>query len=408
MEPELLTVSVSQLNHYIHRVIEHNGYLKDICIQGELSNCKQHPSGHIYMTLKDDASLLRAVMFRSAAQGLRFLPQDGMKVLARGRISVYEPGGTYQLYVETLTPDGEGALYAAYEQLKKKLETEGLFDRVYKKPIPTFPKVVSVVTASSGAAVRDILNILSRRWPLAEVKLFPVFVQGDGAAQQIADAIATLNQHKIGDVIIVGRGGGSIEDLWAFNEEVVARAIFASKIPVISAVGHETDFTIADFVADLRAPTPSAAAELAVPDRQDLLSRVLSCHNGLTMSMGYLLQEKRTKAERLASHPALSGFVDTLNERRITVDELQKNSRRALDGLLEKKQIELAMQIGKLDALSPLAAFARGYAYAAFDDETPIHSVKQLPKGTAFSLRLKDGTANCHSDGVQVDDVSKA
>ena len=279
MEQEILTVSVSQLNHYVKRVLEHNGYLKDICIQGEISNFKHHPSGHLYLSLKDEASVLRAVMFRTAASALRFLPENGMKVIARGRITVYEPGGVYQLYIESMEPDGEGALYQAFLRLKEKLDKEGLFDSALKKPIPSYPSVISVVTAASGAAVRDIINVLGRRYPLASVKIFPVSVQGEGAAQEIADAIHFLNEKTIGDVMIVGRGGGSIEDLWAFNEEIVARAIFQSKIPIISAVGHETDFTIADFVADLRAPTPSAAAELATPSSEDVINLIENFRN---------------------------------------------------------------------------------------------------------------------------------
>ncbi len=400
MEQELLTVSVSQLNHYVRRVIEHNGYLKNICIKGELSNCKRHPSGHIYMTLKDEGSVLRAVMFRSAAASLRFAPEDGMKVLAQGRISVYEPGGVYQLYIDRLEPDGEGALYAAYERLKKKLEAEGLFDPAAKKPLPAYPKVVSVVTAASGAAVRDIINILRRRWPLAAVKLFPVPVQGDGAAAQIAEAIARLNRHRIGDVMIVGRGGGSIEDLWAFNEEVVARAIFDSNIPIISAVGHETDFTIADFVADLRAPTPSAAAELAVPDAAEKQQQIAALRSTAVAELRRRLQICRTKAEQLSRHPALTGFAAGLSDRRQTVDKLQENSRRALCAYAEKLQHRLSVQIGKLDALSPLAALSRGYTYASLPDGSLLQSASQLTPGARFHLRLKDGKAACSAEDI--------
>ena len=395
MEQEVMTVTVTQLNHYIHRVIDHNGYLKDICIKGEISNCKRHPSGHIYLTLKDEGSVLRSVMFRASAASLRFDPEDGMKVTARGRISVYEPGGVYQLYIESMEPDGEGALYAAFEKLKKKLEEEGLFDSRFKKSIPAFPETVCVVTASSGAAIRDILNVLGRRYPLAQVRVFPVAVQGDGAAKEIADAISLINAHHLGDVIIAGRGGGSIEDLWAFNEEVVARAIFDSTIPVISAVGHETDFTIADFVADLRAPTPSAAAELAVPSALELSQRLLAQKNELLAEIRHGLLARQKSLDYLKNHPALSGMPDTIAEKRITVDHLQKNSTYAFSKLFESLKHQLSANAGKLNALSPLSALSRGYSYASLSDGTPLRSVKQTAPGTAFSLRVSDGSANC-------------
>ncbi len=395
MDQQIMTVSVSQLNHYIHRVIDHNGYLKDICIKGEISNCKRHPSGHIYLTLKDEGSVLRSVMFRAAATTLRFEPEDGTKVTARGRISVYEPGGVYQLYIESMEPDGEGALYAAFEKLKKKLEAEGLFDTQFKKPLPAFPETVCVVTASSGAAIRDILNVLGRRYPLAQVRVLPVLVQGEGAAQEIAAAIALINERHLGDVIIAGRGGGSIEDLWAFNEEVVARAIFASTIPVISAVGHETDFTIADFVADLRAPTPSAAAELAVPSALELSQRLLAQKNDLFAEMRHGLLSRQKSLEYLKNHPALTGMPDAIAEKRITVDHLQKNSAYAFSKLYDSLTHQLSACAGKLDALSPLSALSRGYAYASLSDGTPLRSIKQCSPGTAFSLRVSDGIADC-------------
>ncbi|MBQ4517095.1 MAG: exodeoxyribonuclease VII large subunit [Clostridia bacterium] len=403
MEREVMTVSVSQLNHYIYRVIEHNSYLKDICIKGEISNFKRHPSGHIYLTLKDEASTLRTVMFRSAASSLRFQPEDGMRVIARGRISVYEAGGTYQLYIERMDPDGEGALYLAYEKLKKGLEAEGLFDPAFKKPLPAYPKTVSVVTASSGAAVRDILNILKRRYPIADVKLFPVMVQGEGSAQQIAEAIRLLNEKELGDVIIVGRGGGSIEDLWSFNEEIVARAIFASKIPIISAVGHETDFTIADFVADLRAPTPSAAAELAVPDMAELAQRIAGAKSALFTEMRHALLLAQKSLDNLSKHPAMTGFSGRIAEKRILTDQLMKDGQNALTRYLEKHRHALSVCAGKLNALSPLAALSRGYAYASLPDGTALRSVEQLAEGNRFQLRLADGTAQCKAETVNQD-----
>ena len=404
MEQSVMTVTVSQLNHYIHRVIDHNSYLKDICIKGEISNCKRHPSGHIYLTLKDEGSVLRAVMFRTATMGLRFEPEDGMKVSARGRISVYEPGGAYQLYVESLEPDGEGALYAAYEKLKKKLEEEGLFDSRFKTPLPPFPNTVCVVTASSGAAIRDVLNVLNRRYPLAQVRVLPVSVQGEGAAQEIAEAIRLINNHRLGDVIITGRGGGSIEDLWAFNEEIVARAIFASKIPVISAVGHETDFTIADFVADLRAPTPSAAAELAVPSATELSQRLSAQKNELVAEIRHKLLSGQKSLDALKNHPALLGMPDVISEKRITVDHLQKNSTYAFTKLFDEFCHQLSVCAGKLDALSPLSALSRGYAYASLPDGTPLRSITQCLPGTTFCLRVSDGEAECTVNEKQVND----
>ena len=395
MEQERLTVSVSQLNHYIRRVIEHNGYLKDICIKGEISNCKPHPSGHIYLTLKDEGSVLRAVMFRTAAMGLRFVQEDGIKVCAYGKISVYEPGGVYQLYIDQLEPDGEGALYAAYEKLKKKLETEGLFDPAFKKALPPYPESVCLITAGSGAAVRDMINVLSRRYPLAKVRLLPVAVQGDDAAPQIVSAIELANKHRVSDVIIVGRGGGSIEDLWAFNEEMVARAIFASEIPVISAVGHETDFTIADFVADLRAPTPSAAAELAVPSAAELRQRLAAIESELFAEIRHGLLTRQKRLETLASHSALSALPAMIAEKRITVDHLQKNSYHAFEAHLQSLKNHFSVCAGKLDALSPLSALNRGYAYASLSDGTPIRKVDQLTPGTPFTLRVADGIADC-------------
>lgn len=395
MEQEILTVSVSEVNHYIRRVLDHNGYLKDICIKGEISNCKCHPSGHIYLTLKDDVSVLRAVMFRSAAASLRFVPEDGMKITARGRISVYEPGGSYQLYINSIEPDGEGALWQAYEKLKKRLEQEGLFDKAHKKTLPLYPQTVCLITAASGAAVRDMLHILKRRYPVAAVKLVPVAVQGAEAAPQIAEAIGLLNRHRIGDVILLGRGGGSIEDLWAFNEEIVARAIYHSAIPIISAVGHETDFTIADFAADLRAPTPSAAAELAVPSAAELSQRIRSLSASLTADFRHRLCLLQNTLDALQTRCSAETVTDMIAEKRMTTDALHKNAQHAFDILYESYHSRFALQAGRLNALSPLAALARGYSYAATPNGTPLTSVGQLAPQTAFVLHMQDGTADC-------------
>lgn len=400
MSQEVLTVTVSQLNHYIKRVIENNSYLKNIWIKGEISNCKLHHSGHIYLTLKDDASVLKAVMFRGAAAGLRFRPENGMKVLARGRVSVYERDGQYQLYIEEMQPDGVGALHIAYEQLKARLAEEGLFDEQFKQPLPKYPAAVGVVTALTGAAVRDIIHVLGRRFPAAHVRVRPVLVQGDQAAAQIADAIAFFNKHKLADVLIVGRGGGSIEDLWAFNEEIVARAVFASDIPIISAVGHETDFTICDFVADRRAPTPSAAAEIAVPSVAELHQRMSALCSALLYQINHQLERKSQILEHLARSPALSAFNGTLEDRRMRLLQTQKALEQAMSDALSQKADAAAFLAAKLDALSPLKVLARGYALASAPGGGLLSSVTQVQAGDHISIRLSDGGLDCTVKGV--------
>ncbi len=383
--------TVSQLNAYMKRVIDGQSALADIWIKGEISNFKEHYSGHLYITLKDEGGVLKAVMFKSAAMGLTFRPEDGMKVLARGRIGVYEQGGSYQLYINEMTPDGVGELYIAYEQLKKRLEAEGLFDDAVKKPIPKYPKSVGVVTATTGAAVRDIINVITRRYPQCEIIIYPSLVQGDGAAPNIVKAIEYFNAHKLCDTLIVGRGGGSIEDLWAFNEEIVARAIYASEIPIISAVGHETDFTIADFVADLRAPTPSAAAEIAVPSSIELISRVSTMENRIKTAEINLLKNRRLKIEKLA----MRSPRDRIDDLRQKNDSLLKQAEKSFQLRLEGKKKIMSSLFAKLDALSPLAVMARGYAIASESDGTVIRTVKDMTDGKEFSLRLADGECDC-------------
>ncbi|MBQ3553219.1 MAG: exodeoxyribonuclease VII large subunit [Clostridia bacterium] len=405
MSQEILTVSVSQLNNYIKRVIENNSYLKNIWVKGEISNCKIHSSGHIYLTLKDENSVLRAVMFRGAAMGLRFTPEDGMKILARGRVSVYESGGQYQLYIEEMQPDGVGALHLAFEQLKTKLSEEGLFDERYKKPLPKYPQVVGVVTAATGAAVRDIIHVLGRRFPKALVRLRPVLVQGEGAATEIAEAIRFFNENKLADVLIVGRGGGSIEDLWAFNEEIVARAVFASEIPIISAVGHETDFTICDFVADRRAPTPSAAAEIAVPSVYELSEKLGAMQSLLSSAVMRSIERKRQKAERLSSSSALSSFPSRLDDFRMKLALTDQRLEQRIQKTLGQKAEELSVSIAKLDSLSPLKVLTRGYAYASTEDGTNLSSVHQVTDGDAILVRLSDGTLDCLVKGAQYEDT---
>lgn len=388
---EAKVATVSQINGYVKKILDHNIVLNNIWIKGEISNFKHHYSGHLYITLKDEGGVLKAVMFRSSAQSLAFEPSDGMKVLARGRISVYEAGGSYQLYIEEMIPDGVGELYIAYEQLKKQLEEEGLFDERHKKPIPQFPKRVGVVTASTGAAVRDIINVITRRYPMAEIVIYPAQVQGNGAAESVVRAIEYFNATQEVDTLIVGRGGGSIEDLWAFNEEITARAIFASKIPIISAVGHETDFTIADFVADLRAPTPSAAAEIAVPSVIELMNRINTCRQRISKNITGHIESGRLLLRRFK----MKTPKDKIDDYNLKLDSLlrtMENSFKMKDMSLKK---QLASAAAKLDALSPLQTLARGYSIPTAEDGTVIRSAKDMKKGMEFTLRLKDGSAEC-------------
>ena len=395
MNKEILTVSVSQLNNYIKRVLDANSYLADIKVTGELSNFKFHSSGHIYASLKDEVGVIKLVMFRSAAQYLKFRPEDGMKVIVRGRISVYEQGGIYQIYAESIEPDGEGSLYAAFEKLKAKLLDKGMFDEIHKKPIPRYPAHIGVVTSQGGAALQDILNITSRRYPLAEIVLFPVSVQGVSAAGEIANAIKYMNKTHACDVIICGRGGGSIEDLWAFNEEVVANAIFDSQIPIVSAVGHETDFTIADFVADLRAPTPSAAAELVCPSGAELLDSLKNTESKLKFLLKSNLEIHKSKLERLSSSYVFTRFTDVLDARRQRVDTLINDALVSFKDIISKNQNVLIENVAKLDALSPLKVLSRGYSLATDTEGNVISSVKDAKSGEDFSLKFHDGNKKC-------------
>lgn len=389
MEPIMATVS--QLNAYMKRVVDGQTALNDIWIKGEISNFKDHYSGHLYITLKDEGGVLKAVMFKSAAVHLTFRPEDGMKVLARGRIGVYEQGGTYQLYINEMTPDGVGELYVAYEQLKKKLEAEGLFAEEKKKPIPQYPEKVGVITAATGAAVRDIINVITRRYPYCEIILYPSLVQGAGAAANIVEGIEYFNKNKLCDTLIVGRGGGSIEDLWAFNEEIVARAIYASEIPIISAVGHETDFTIADFVADLRAPTPSAAAEIAVPSQLELVSKISTMLSRMKAAQVNSLKNKRLRVEKLS----MRSPKDRIDDLRQKNDNLIRQAEKSFLLHLESSKKILSQMAAKLDALSPLAVMARGYGIAVDEDGTVIRSASAMTPGKEFTLKLTDGDCDC-------------
>ena len=375
-------LSVSQLNDYIKNSLEGDRNLLDLAVSGELSNYKIYPSGHHYFTLKDAESSLSCVMFRSSAARLRFRPESGMKVTATGRISVYTRGGAYQLNCSALIPQGIGDLQVAFEQLKEKLAAEGLFDRKYKKPIPAFPKRIAIITSSAGAAVHDMIRILGQRWPMTKVILLPVRVQGVEAPPEIVGAIRYANEFDVADLIITGRGGGSIEDLWAFNDERVARAIFASRIPVISAVGHEPDVTISDYVADLRASTPSNAAELAVPDWREIRESL----------EGYDIRARQAVRKRLQT---LSQRLDSLKNRRVFQDPTSGigDRRLRLDHIRDRlTAAEEKLKLGaSLNAMSPLRVLSRGYAVVVNDRGETIKSVHQVSIGERLELRVSDG-----------------
>ncbi len=391
-------MAVSQLNAYIKNSFDSDFLLQNIWVQGEISNFKLHYSGHMYLSLKDEGGVIRAVMFRAAAGTLSFVPENGMQVLARGRISVYPRDGAYQLYIEEMEPEGAGALYVAFEQLKAKLDKEGLFSPERKKPIPAFPACVGVVTSATGAAVQDILNILSRRWPLAKVELCPVLVQGEGAAKEIAAAIYALNEKEDIDVLIVGRGGGSQEDLWAFNEECVARAVSASHIPVISGVGHETDFTICDFVSDLRAPTPSAAAELAVPDKSEILAGLASLEKQLSKSLSLVASRSNEKLGTLLNR--LISFQKRMDEYAYALDDLSTALVNQMSANLQVQSNRFTQMGVKLDALSPLKVLTRGYAFCEAEDGI-VDSVSKLTPAKQVRFTFADGAADCTVDKVE-------
>ena len=391
VESKLYTATVSQVNKFIKQMVDKTPVLNNICIKGVISNFKRHFSGHCYLTLKDDGGVLRAVMFKGVADKLDYEPENGMKVLAAGRISVYERDGAYQLYIEDLKRDGLGSLYEAYEKLKKQLESEGLFDASHKKPIPKFPKTVGVVTAKTGAAVRDIINVLNRRYPYAKVVLYPSLVQGENAAKNVCEAIEYFNEKNLADVLIVGRGGGSIEDLWAFNEEITARAIYNSKIPVISAVGHETDFTIADFVSDLRAPTPSAAAELAVPSAAELKNRFNDYLKRLVLAQKSVIVKKRSSLERIK----LKNVDALLDDYRLRFDNLLIQAQKSMKIVFERKKKILVQLSARMEAMSPLAVLSRGYSIAVDNDKNVIKSVNDINKDDEFELILSDGSKKC-------------
>lgn len=391
-----LVLSVSQLNRYIKMNFDADENLANIFISGEISNFTNHyRTGHLYFTLKDDSAALRAVMFNSSAKRLKFMPEDGMKVIARGRVSVYEASGQYQLYVDDMQPDGVGALNLAYEQLKAKLQKEGLFSELHKKPLPPYPEKVGVITSPTGAAVRDIINVLGRRFPYAEIVFCPVLVQGEGAHLQLTDAVNLFNSERAADVIIIGRGGGSIEDLWEFNDEGLARAVYNSEIPVISAVGHETDFTICDFVADMRAPTPSAAAELAVPDANELQYALSALKNRMFLNVSSGIADRRSRLEYLTSKGVLKSPDEMLSNRSQRLDTAFSKMLSSYENRIGGKKVEFISAATALSKLDPMSVLMRGFAFVSDKNGKNVYSSQALAKGDKINVRFHDGSAVC-------------
>lgn len=391
-----LVLSVSQLNRYIKMNFDADENLANIFISGEISNFTNHyRTGHLYFTLKDDSAAVRAVMFNSSAKRLKFMPEDGMKVIARGRVSVYEASGQYQLYVDDMQPYGVGALNLAYEQLKEKLQKEGLFSEHHKKPLPPYPEKVGVITSPTGAAVRDIINVLGRRFPYAEIVFCPVLVQGEGAHLQLTDAVNLFNSERAADVIIIGRGGGSIEDLWEFNDEGLARAVYNSEIPVISAVGHETDFTICDFVADMRAPTPSAAAELAVPDANELQYALSALKNRMFLNVSSGIADRRSRLEYLTSKGALKSPDEMLSNRSQRLDTAFSKMMSSYENRIGGKKVEFISAATALSKLDPMSVLMRGFAFVSDKNGKNVYSSQALAKGDKINVRFHDGSAVC-------------
>ena len=400
MMNERSVLTVSQVNQYVKLLLDGDETLQYLWVRGEISNFKRHyASGHLYFSLKDADGLIRAVMFRSAADKVRFTPADGMKVLARGRVSAFPRDGQYQLYVEEMQPDGMGALYLAYEQLRAKLASEGLFDPARKKPLPKYPERIGIITSATGAAIHDMITVTGRRFPAAELYLYPSQVQGPEAPRQLIGALSYFNRTKSVDVIIIGRGGGSLEDLWAFNNETLARAVAASEIPVISAVGHESDFTICDFAADLRAATPSAAAELSVPSAAQLLEGLSGTRQSMDRALVRKIDGLRQKLKVLASGRALSAPIHLVNDRRMMLAFMEEK----LDTLTDRKLADLrgsfAALCGKLDSLNPMSVLSRGYAAVLNEDSGIVKSVKDVHPGERVRIRFCDGETGAVIDG---------
>ncbi len=386
-----MAISVSDLNKYIKDKIANDEYLNNILIKGEISNFKNHYTGHMYFTLKDEDSLIKCIMFKSYAQKLNFMPKDGMKVMVFGGVSVFERDGVYQIYVKAMEEDGLGDLYTKYQELKQKLDEQGLFDEQHKMTIPLMPKVVGVLTSQTGSVIRDIINVSTRRNPNVYIRLLPVPVQGEGAAEKIAYGIEYMNRNKLADVLIIARGGGSLEDLWPFNEEIVANSIYNSEIPIISAVGHETDFTIADFVADLRAPTPSAAAELAVPDIYEIEQKINTYQNRLRISLIKKVELMRMRYEKCMSSSVFKEPTRRINDNYIRLDNYIKQLENIIKTKQEKEKTKYVELVAKLDTLSPLKTLTRGYSIVEKGDKI-IKSKNEILKGDIMNLRFADGS----------------
>lgn len=383
-------ITVTELNAYVKERFEEDEYLNNVLVKGEISNFKHHYTGHMYFTLKDENSLIKCVMFKTYTSHLDFVPKDGMKVMVLGTVSVFERDGVYQIYAKALKQEGIGDLHAEYEKLKAKLEQEGLFNKEHKKAIPVMPKCIGVLTSNTGAVIRDIINVSTRRNPNVYIKLLPVPVQGQGAAEKIAEAIQIMNKEKLADVLIVARGGGSLEDLWPFNEEIVARAIYNSEIPVISAVGHETDFTIADFVSDLRAPTPSAAAELAVPNCSEIQLKLKTYENRLKNALYKKVEVMKLRYEKCMKSKAYTSPLQKINEYYMLIDKNEKALENKIQVILKEKKAYMIEWISKLDALSPLKTLSRGYSIVQKDNKI-VKTVKELKHGDSIKIRLTDG-----------------
>lgn len=385
-------ITVSQLNEYIKMLLDSSPVLCDIYIKGEISNFTNHyRTGHLYFTLKDEGGLLKTVMFRSSAEKLKFIPENGMKVIVHGRVAAFVRGGQYQLYADSIEPDGIGALYIAYEQLKKRLEAEGLFREDRKIPLPKIPLHIGIITSPTGAAIRDIINIMGRRFPLAEIVLFPSLVQGEGAAAQMITGLEYFNKTEMVDLIIIGRGGGSIEDLWSFNDEMLARAVKNSKIPVISAVGHETDYTICDFTADRRAPTPSAAAEIAVVDAQELKRKTNNIIGRLKSLLTHNVKIRRQRLLQLSDRRVLTSPATVIDDKRMIVLSIERRLESGIKLIMSGKKNDFIKYTSKLETLNPMSIITRGYSAVFRNDGTLIKSVKQIKLGEQFYFKTFDG-----------------
>ena len=387
---EYKAISVTELNSYIKNKIADDEYLNNILIKGEISNFKHHYTGHMYFTLKDDNSLIKCIMFKSYTSNLKFVPKDGMSVLAFGTVSVFERDGVYQLYCKAMQEDGVGNLYKEYEELKNKLEKEGLFDNSHKKKLPVMPKIIGVLTSNTGSVIKDIINVSTRRNPNVYIRLYPVPVQGEGAGAKIAEAIKFMNSKNLADVLILARGGGSLEDLWPFNEEVVARAIYESKIPIVSAVGHETDFSISDFVADLRAPTPSAAAEIVVPNIVDIKQNLNTYNIRLKNALKKKVEIMQMRYEKCMKSRVYTDPLKIVNDNYIKLDMLIKSMTNGVMNKFQKSKTQAIKNFAKLDALSPLKTLSRGYSIIEKDNKI-IKNIEDLKKDELIKIRMQNG-----------------